>query len=170
MDELKELFGDGSLDYTTFEQKLTESGIKLANLEKGEYVAKGKHEKLAKEFEKYKAENDISKFADYENIKSELDTLKIEKAERELLEKVVKSGVNEKFQKFVISEVKSLVTEQKDFDACLKDYLTENKQFTEVEKQKGFFQKGSSSTKLQGNEPNEKEFGKKLNEFLRSKK
>lgn len=170
MDELKTLFGEDSLDYATFESKLTESGINLANLASGGYVAKSKFEKLQSDFAKYKTENDISKYADYESIKSELETLKTEKIEREFLDKVVKSGVTEKFQKFVLSEVKPLVTEQKDFDACLKDYLTNNKQFTEAEKQKGFFQKGSSSTNLHGGEPSTKDLGKKINEILRSKK
>lgn len=168
MDELKTLFGEESLNYEAFEQKLSESGINLANLASGGYVDKRKFDKLQNDFAKYKTDNDISKYADYDNIKSELDTLKAEKEERELLDKVKKCGVTDKFQKFVVSEVKQLVTEQKDFEACLKDYIADNKQFTEIEKQKGFFQKGNSSTTLKGNEPN-KEFGKKFNEFLRSK-
>lgn len=43
MDFLKELFNDGQIDYDTFSSKLTEKGIKLADLSKGEYVSKNKY-------------------------------------------------------------------------------------------------------------------------------
>ena len=61
MDELQELFGDEALNYADFSAKLSEKGIKLANIKAGEYVDKGKYDKLAGEYAKYKQENDVSK-------------------------------------------------------------------------------------------------------------
>ena len=54
MEELKSLFGDGSLSYEEFEQKLGETKeIKLANLESGNYVDKDKYTKLEKKYNDY---------------------------------------------------------------------------------------------------------------------
>ena len=69
MDELQELFGEESLSYADFTAKLNEKGIKLANIKAGGYVDKGKYDKLAGEYAKYKQENDVSKYADYEQKK-----------------------------------------------------------------------------------------------------
>lgn len=43
MDFLKDLFNDGQLDYDTFSSKITEKGIKLVDLSKGDYVSKNKY-------------------------------------------------------------------------------------------------------------------------------
>lgn len=44
MDFLKELFGDGQLDFETFKKLVTEKGMKLADLATGKYVDKRKYE------------------------------------------------------------------------------------------------------------------------------
>lgn len=44
MDRLKAIFGEGAIDYDTFSKAVTEQGIKLADLSKGEYVSKNKYE------------------------------------------------------------------------------------------------------------------------------
>ena len=110
MDELQELFGDGTLNYADFSAKLSEKGIKLANIKAGGYVDKAKFDKLSSEFSKFKQDNDVSKYADYDSIKTELETLKAEKADAELAKEVAAANVDAKFQRFVMSEVKALVT------------------------------------------------------------
>lgn len=168
MDELKALFGEGTLTYAEFEQKCTEGGIKLANLATGGYVSKEKHERLQKDFDKFKAENDTSKYSDYDTIKSELETLKAQNAERELLEKISTAKVDGKFSKFVLSEVKGLVTDKKDFDACLTEYLQSNPQFVEQAQpqgNRGFFT--SSSVNLDGKSTGAKTTDEKMNNFLK---
>ena len=139
MDELQELFGDGTLSYADFSAKLNEHGIKLANIKAGGYVDKGKYDKLAGEYAKYKQENDVSKYADYDAIKTELETLKAEKADAELAKEVAAANVDVKFQKFVMAEVKPLVTDKKDFKSCLADYLKENPQFVVNSQRQGVF-------------------------------
>lgn len=165
MDELKELFGDETLDYATFEQKIGEKGIKLANLKAGGYIDKAKYDKLAGEFTKYKTDNDISKYADYDAIKQELETLKAEKQEAELLKVITEAKVSEKFRKFVLSEVKPLVTEKKDFKSCLSDYIKDNPQF--LENNQGVFQKSSQVDIDSGAGGSDKSTNKKMNEILR---
>ena len=167
MDELQELFGDGTLNYADFSAKLSEKGIKLANIQAGGYVDKGKYDKLAGEFAKYKTENDTSKYADYDSIKAELEQLKSEKADAELAKEVAEANVDVKFQRFVTSEVKTLVTDKKDFKTCLAEYIKANPQFVVNTQRQGVFQKGSQSNFDDGNKGSAPSTNKKMNEILR---
>ena len=167
MDELQEIFGEGALNYADFSAKLNEHGIKLANIKAGGYVDKGKYDKLAGEYAKYKQENDVSKYADYETIKTELETLKAEKADAELAKEVATANVDVKFQKFVMSEVKPLVTDKKDFKSCLADYLKENPQFVVNSQRQGVFQKSSQPNFDDGGAGGAPSTNKKMNEILR---
>lgn len=143
MDELQELFGEGTLSYADFSAKLNEHGIKLANIKAGGYVDKAKFDKLSAEFSKFKQDNDVSKYADYDTIKTELEQLKAEKADAELAKEVEAAGIDSKFQKFVTAEVKALVTDKKDFKTCLAEYIKANSQFVVNTQRQGVFQKGS---------------------------
>ena len=167
MDELQEIFGDGALSYADFSAKLNEHGIKLANIKAGGYVDKGKYDKLAGEYAKYKQENDVSKYADYDTIKTELEQLKAEKADAELAKEVAEANVDAKFQRFVTTEVKALVTEKKDFKACLAEYLKENPQFIVNTQRQGVFQKGSQPNFDDGDKGGAPSTNKKMNEILR---
>ena len=85
MEELKALFGEGSLSYEEFSQKLGEaSDIKLANLSSGNYVDKAKYEKLEKKYNdwqtKYSALDESTKGygdlqAKYDALKTDFDAL-----------------------------------------------------------------------------------------------
>lgn len=169
MEELKALFGEEALDYATFETKLAESGLKLANLAGGGYVASDKYAKLQRDFDKYKSENDVSRYSDYDAIKAERDSLAAEKAESELSAQVVAAGVGEKFRKFVLSEVKGLVTEGKDFAKCLVEYLKTNEQFVEKPQSatQSFFLKGGSSVDLGGTSTKSQSTSEKMNNFIK---
>lgn len=167
MEELKEFFGEGAIDYATFEQKCKDSNIKLANLSTGGYIAKGKYDDLNKQFTQYKTENDTSKYADYDTIKAENETLKAEKETNARLNEIAKANVSEKYRKFVLSEVKSMVTDKKDFATCLTEYLNENNQFIEETKKQSFFQKSNSQVDLQGQSQNTKTTNTKMNNLLR---
>ena len=166
MDELQELFGDEALNYADFSAKLSEKGIKLANIKAGGYVDKAKFDKLSAEFAKYKTDNDVSKYADYDTIKTELEQLRAEKADAELAKEVAEANVDVKFQKFVMSEVKPLVTQQKDFKTCLAEYLKANSQFVVNTQRQGVFQKGSQAIFEGGGEP-AKTTNAKMNAILR---
>ena len=168
MDELQELFGNEALNYADFSAKLSEKGIKLANIKAGGYVDKAKFDKLSAEFAKYKTDNDVSKYADYDAVKAELEQLKAEKADAELAKEVAAANVDVKFQKFVMSEVKPLVTQQKDFKTCLAEYLKANPQFVVNTQRQGVFQKGSQPNFDDGNKGSgASSTNKKMNEILR---
>ena len=167
MDELQELFGNEALNYADFSAKLSEKGIKLANIKAGGYVDKAKFDKLSAEFSKFKQDNDVSKYADYDTIKTELEQLKAEKADAELAKEVAAANVDVKFQKFVMSEVKPLVTQQKDFKTCLAEYLKANPQFVVNTQRQGVFQKGSQPNFDDGNKGSAPSTNKKMNEILR---
>ena len=166
MEELKALFGEESIDYATFEQKCKDSNIKLTNLSAGGFIAKGKYDDLNKQCTQYKTENDTIK-AENGTIKAENETLKAEKETNARLNEIAKANVSEKYRKFVLSEVKAMVTDKKDFATCLTEYLKENNQFIEEVKRTGFFQKSSTQVDLQGKSTNEKTTNTKMNNLLR---
>lgn len=170
MDELKELFGDGQLSYADFEAKCNEKGYKLANLASGEYVASGKYEKLKGDYDKYKSENDTSKYADYDDIKAELEQLRTEKADLELTAIMVKANVDERFRKFVLSEVKPLVTDKKDFASCLTDYLKDNPQYiVEPDTPTPQYVRFGSSADLNGQNKSQVTANQQINNYIRGK-
>lgn len=169
MDFLKQFFGeDGNtaITYEQLSQGLNEKGIKIANLSSDRYVEKEKLDKKIKEFNDYK--NSTSKYADYDNIKAELETLKTEKADRELVEKLSAKKVKPEFQKFVLSEIKGKVTEQLPFEKAMEDYLKENTQYIadENEGAKTFFK--SSSVPLENGSGESKNTNQKMNSLIRS--
>lgn len=151
MEELKALFGDEAIDFATFQAKLAENAetIKLANLVSGKYVDTSKYDKLKGQFDKWKTDNDVSKFADYDKIKTERDALKAEKVMAEQTKKVQEYGVDERFVGYVISEVGKNVTEQKSFDDALKEFVETNSQF--VTTRMASFQRVNTSNPLGGN-------------------
>ena len=167
MDELQELFGEGTLNYEEFSSKLSEKGIKLANIKAGGYVDKAKFDKLSAEFSKFKQDNDVNKYADYDTIKTELEQLKAEKADAELAKEVEAAGIDSKFQKFVTAEVKALVTDKKDFKTCLAEYIKANSQFVVNTQRQGVFQKSSQPDFDDGNKGGAPSTNKKMNEILR---
>lgn len=162
--------GTGSIDYATFNDALTKSGMKLADINKGEYVAKAKYQKALDDFTKYKAENDLSKYADYDELKAKLQALETEKAENEMLKEVSKAKVDDKFGKFVMSEVKQLVTDKKDFATCLKEYLEQNPQFVQDEDDKKSVFKVRTNPDLQKGDGSQKSSTNTImNKILRGK-
>lgn len=170
MDFLKQFFGeDGNtaITYEQLSQGVTSKGMKLADLSLGGYIAKDKFDDQVRKFNDYKAKNDVSKYADYDTLKAELETLKTEKADRELIEKLSSKKVKPEFQKFVLSEIKANVTEQVNFDTAMDAYLKENQQYIAVEKEgaKTFFK--GSSVPLEGGGGESKNVNQKMNALFR---
>lgn len=169
---LKQFFGEDGNTAITYEQLtqgIASKGMKLADLSLGGYVAKDKYDEQTRKFNAYKAENDVSKYADYDTMKAELEALKTEKADRELVGKLESKKVKPEFQKFVLSEIKAQVTEEKPFDKAMDEYLKANPQYLAVEeKSKPTFFK-SSSAPLDSGSGEEKTTNQKMNALFRSK-
>lgn len=157
MEELKSLFGESSLSYEEFSQKLGEAtDIKLANLKSGNYVDKAKYEKLEKSHNewqtKYSALEESTKgFGDlqtnYDTLKANYDALITKQDEAEKMGLISSANVNPKFAKFIYAEVQSMTNESKDFKTALGEYLKDNKEFlnasqsTYVDLEKGLGQR-----------------------------
>lgn len=173
MEELKSLFGDSSLSYDEFTQKLGDAGetIKLANLKSGNYVDKDKYDKIEKSLADYQTKyNDLKESTkDYAELKTNFDDIsnkyKDALAKQEVADKMAiirGANVNPKFERFVYSEVASALTDGQDFQTALDAYLKENKEFlntsrgTYVDLQNGI---GQPMTESQ-----------QMNNFLRRKK
>lgn len=138
MEELKSLFGEGSLSYEEFSQKLSEANVKLANLKSGNYVDKSKYDKLEKSQtewqtkfsaleESTKGFNELQ--TNYDTLKADYDVLKEKQDTAEKMSLITGANVNPKFAKFVASEVQALTNESKDFKTALEEYLKDNKEF-----------------------------------------
>lgn len=145
MEELKSLFGEGSLSYEEFSQKLGEASdtIELANVKAGNYVSRTKYgeieKKMTKLQEKYNALNENSQGYDelkasYDDITTKYNTLLAKQDETEKMGMINSANVNPKFAKFVYTEVLSQVDDKKDFQTALNEYLKDNKEFLNISK------------------------------------
>lgn len=170
MEEFKQFFGEdgkSAIDYDTFNKALEESGMKIADLSKGGYVDINKYNRIVKDLEDKNKASETSQ-AEFEQIKTELATLKAEKEEARLLKLVSDAKVDDKFIKFVVSEVKSKVTDKTSFDKELTNYLKDNPQFVKNEQPKQYFKFGSQLN-LNNGGGQDKDTNKKINDFLRKK-
>ncbi len=174
MDELKAIFGDESIDYATFEARLAENkDVKLVDLKQGGFVEKYKFDKLSgeynkckDEFEKWKVDNDVSKYADYDSLKAEVEQLRAEKIEAGYMSEAAAQGVDEKFREFVVSKCKGGVTKEKDFKSCLSEYLKENQQFIAQPQQPTYF-RGAAAIDVSKGGASAPSIAQKLNKKFR---
>ena len=164
-EELKELFGDGTLSYEDFTKAVEGKGMKLANLSAGGYVAKSKYDddlKKAKALDYKKKFEDLQ--ASIEGVDGVNAKLKNITTERDDY-KVTSAGIKPEFAKFVASEVLEMTSDTIDFDTALKSYKAKNPQFnveTTVIKK-------NSSVNLDGKEQtNQNETNQIMNDLIRS--
>lgn len=173
MEELKGLFGDSSLSYSEFEQKLNEAGetIKLANLKSGNYVDKAKFEKLEKGLNDYKTKygelQESAKGFDelqkqYDDISDKYNKLLAKQDVADKMSKIKGANVSDEFAEFVYSKVNGLADENKDFQTALEEYLKEHKQYLVGANQSTFVD-------LQNGGTPSKSANDKMNEYIRGK-
>lgn len=139
--DLKEIFGTEPITYEQFTKKL--NGVEL--VDKSEYVSKEKYtaqETASKDWKnKY---NELSKSVEGdEGYKTKLAQLEKDLADRdakiegfekekltnERLSILSKAGVDDKFSKYALSEVNSLVDDKTDFNKALENWKKDNDQF-----------------------------------------
>lgn len=121
MENLKKLMGEAYHEGVTIEDvnKFLQ-GKNYADLSTGNYVDKHKYNDLNNQFNTYK-----NNTKDYDTLKTENENYKNEKTKSEHLAKLKELGVDDKYAKFVYSEV-----EKGDkFEENVKKYLKDNPQF-----------------------------------------
>ena len=135
MDFLKELF-ETEEAFNNFAKKAKEKGLNLADLSKGEYVSKGKHESEAKKLQaeweaKIKAQADefAKKEAEWKDKadKSAVTLTEGEKAAKSLQDQL------EKFQKEQDKTLKQIEKLQSESEAAKKDSLFANRRALYIE-------------------------------------
>ena len=138
MEGLKDLFGESSLNYEQFEEKVNGANIKLFDLNSGDFVAKKKFADAEASADEYKTKYDelFAKVGDYDKIKADYEEMNTKygelQAKQDLADKmslIAKANVQPQFAKFVYSEVKDLTNDNKDFQTALSEYLKKNAQF-----------------------------------------
>ncbi len=172
MEELKTLFGDSALSYADFEQKLNEASdtIKLVNLATHEYVDRDIYEKQKAKLEEYKAK--VNEYADnekqYTSLKADFDDISTKYnellAKQDMAEKlglIAEANVDKKFADYVYTKVQAQVSEEKDFQTALSDFLKENSQYLNANK--GTF------VDLQNGNTSVKSANERMNDFIRRK-
>lgn len=170
MDELKSLFGEGALTYEEFESKLAENNIKLANLKSGMYVDKSKLDKANTSYNELQAKYNelVENTKTYDADKKELEAFRTEKANRDYIDKIVGAKVDNKYAKFVLSEIKSSMGENDKFDDVLSKYVKDNPQYLTT--RQGVFKFGSSSPDLENGKGTEtKTINQTMNEIIRNR-
>lgn len=167
-DLFKSFFNEGeAINYEQFSQKLNESGMKLADINAGGYVDKNKYDRIVNEYADYKSKNDVSKYADYDKIKADLEQYKIKETEREKTDKLKNAKVDDKFVRFVMSEVDTMVNDKEDFDKCLEKYLKENPQYVSAQKPVITFGSGINIEGDGKGAPTQNETNKLMNKLIR---
>lgn len=170
MDELKSLFGEGALTYEEFESKLAENNIKLANLKSGMYVDKSKLDKANTNYSELQAKYNelVENTKTYDADKKELEAFRTEKTNRDYIDKIVGAKVDNKYAKFVLSEIKSSMGENDKFDDVLSKYVKDNPQYLTT--RQGVFKFGSSSPDLENGKGTEtKTINQTMNEIIRNR-
>ena len=173
MEELKSLFGEGSLSYEEFTQKLGEAKdtINLANLKSDKYVDKDKllkaEKKLTELQTKFSALEESTKgFGElqtsYDTLKAEYDALISKQDEADKMSLISGANVNPKFAKFIYTEVQSMTSESKDFKTALNEYLKDNKEFLNIAR-------GSYANLENGVTPPQSP-NEKMNNFIRGRR
>lgn len=172
MDELKTIFNEEQIDFATFEKRLAENSktIKLANLRGGGYVDAAKYSQLEKDFNTYKEQNDVSKYADYDTVVQERDQLKAEKANAEMLQKVAGAKVAEPFREFVLEKVKGAIDSPDKFETALAEYVKANPQYLTAPEPKQSFFRGSTQLTQGGGAAAKKTTNDLMNNLLRGTK
>lgn len=136
MENLKKLLGDAYKDGITVEEidALIGKG-KYVDLSTGNYVDKDKFGKVVAERDQLKSSFDelTEKTKDYDSLKTENETFKVEKADNDLKSKLKSLGISEKVFKYVKSDINDkILVIGKDENAnkeSVKKYLELNPQF-----------------------------------------
>lgn len=171
MEELKTLFGEGSLTYDEFATKLSDGNIKLANLSNSAYVEKVKFDKVNNKYRELETKyNELeTNMGNYEADKKELEAFRAEKVNREYFDKITGANVDNRYAKFVLSEVKSSMQDNDKFEDVLTKYVKENPQYLTT--RQGVFKFGSSTPNLEGGSSPEdnKTINQTMNEIIRNR-
>lgn len=152
---IKSIFGNNeTLTADEFLQKATESGVKLVDIAQGGFVAKDKADRKQKELQA--KIDELSNRADYDDVVKERDELRAEKKTAKMLAEIKNAGIDERYAKFVLSELK--IEDEKDLSKVVSTYAAENPQFLtkqETQSDNNYFKFGSQADIVNGAKPQE---------------
>lgn len=171
MEDLKAFFGEEAITYEQFSEKLNGSkDVKLANLKKGGYIDIEKLQSANKKSEEFEGKYNelLSNTKDYDDLKKQIEEYKTKEEQGEKLSKLDSAGIDEKYKKFVFSEVNAMVDEKKDFATALAEYTKDNPHFLKAKQQTIVKQKSSTPNLENGDQP-EKTINQRMNSIIRRK-
>ena len=141
---MREFLKGLSLDDEVVESIMAEYGKKTQKL----IAEKNEAEEIANSLEQ-EVSNNFNLQDELDDYKARYETLNTDYTNIVNTQKVNDAKVDKQFTKFVMNEVSSLVTDEKNFDDCLSEYLQNNSQYiikddTNKGKTGDFFKMGSS--------------------------
>lgn len=193
-DFLKDLFGSEKLSFDEFVNKVKEKGFKLADLSKGEYVAKGKYDDAIKERDdarntakdwKQKYDEQVEILDGDEGLKKQIETLKseLQKAQDELAKKteiitkrermdaaLEKVKGDKKLAKILMIEASERVSDKLDFAAAMDEVIKEDPETYAIDQQDDQGGKGGIKVKTPGasNQNSKENSGDSVDNILRA--
>ena len=141
------------------ETQPTNEGVKTFTQDEVNDIVKNR---LAKEKKKYPSQDDLDKYQEWKEnqktleekqneqirlLQQERDKALSELSNHKRLSEVLNKDIKKEFSKFVVSEVNSLVTEEKDFNTALNEYVEKNPQYLKKEEAQPKVKVGKQSTR-----------------------
>ena len=100
--------------------------------------------------------------------KKELETFRTEKANKELIDKITNAKIDNKYAKFVLSEINSMVDDNNKFDDVLAKYVKDNPQYLVT--RQGVLRFGTLPDLEKGNSPvDNKSTNQTMNDIIRNR-
>lgn len=148
---MREFLRGLELDDETIDTIMAEHGkLMTKNVEKVNTLTE-KYNSLQNDFNEYKSSNQSEALkVELDDYKNKYNTLNEQYLNLEYSSKVKDANVSSEFVEFVASDVRKLVTDEKDYDTALKEYLDEHKQYIKNVDSKGNFIKVGSSVDFKG--------------------
>lgn len=145
---MREFLRGLDLDEETIDTIMAEHGkLMTKNVEKINNLTE-QYNSLQSDFNDYKGSNSSDTLkAELEDYKTKYNTLNDQYLNLEYTSKVKDANVAPEFTDFVVTNVKQMVTDEKDYDTALNEYLQEHKQYV---KNANNFVKVGSSVNLKG--------------------
>ena len=142
---MREFLKGLELDDGIIDRIMAEHGkIVTKNVEKINNLTE-QYNNLQNQYNTFANDNSIDNYKmQIEDLENRYKTLNNEYTNFQHIEKVKDANVSPEFREFVASQVNDMVTDEKNYDDCLKEYLENNKQYIKADTSKQFMKVGSS--------------------------
>jgi len=152
-EQIDKVMEENGKDIAKIQTKFNEKSDEVTVLTEDRDKFKGDYENISKTLKTTETERD--------NLKNQFETSNSELVKYQTSEKVRNAGIAKEFHEFVSHEVSKLVSDEKDYDTALQEYVEKNPQYKE-----GEIKKIQTSPDLSGQDQKPKSSNQDLNEAI----